>query len=96
MRLPKSEMSKALVFGLLFGTLLGLMSYALRATLGPADVSVDAVLLITYFMSYPVYVVIHRLRGGVGRPKGLSVVYSTSFILWIATFETLVRGLGAP
>lgn len=96
MRLPKSEMSKALMFGLLFGIFLGLISYALRAMLGFTYVGVDAVLLITYFMSYPVYTAIRRLRGGVGRPKGLSVVYSTSFILWIATFEILVRGLGAP
>ncbi|MEM3948933.1 MAG: hypothetical protein QXM76_05005, partial [Zestosphaera sp.] len=75
---------------------LGFMAYAWRATLGPTNMSVDIVLLTTYLVSYPIYVAVHRMRGGGGRPRGLSLIYSSSFIAWIAVFEMLVRGLGAP
>ncbi len=94
MRGLKSEASKALVFGLSFGVILGFISYVLRASLGTAEVLVDLVLLTTYFASYPIYMITYRLKGGSGRPKGISIIYSASFIFWIATFEILARFLG--
>ncbi|MEM2021412.1 MAG: hypothetical protein QXP80_04210 [Zestosphaera sp.] len=94
MRRLKSEASKTLVFGLSFGVVLGFISYALRASLGTTEVFVDLILLTTYFASYPIYMIMYRLKGGLGRPKGISIIYSVSFIIWIATFEILVRYLG--
>ncbi|MEO3992862.1 MAG: hypothetical protein QN229_00900 [Desulfurococcaceae archaeon TW002] len=93
MKFLKSWFGKAFTYGFFFGVFLGILSYILRIVVPQASMFSDYILVITYFMCYPIYVAIHKVLLGLGRPKGVSIVYSVSFIMWIATYEIIMRYL---
>ncbi len=93
MKFLKSWFGRAFTYSFLFGVFLGVLSYVLRAVVPQTSMFSDYVLVITYFMCYPIYAAIHKVLLGLSRPKGVSIVYSVSFIMWITTYEVIMRYL---
>jgi hypothetical protein len=93
MRFLDTWFGRAFTYSLFFGVFLGVLSYSLRAAVPQASPFSDYALVITYLMCYPIYMALHKALGGLGRPRGVSVVYSTSFVMWIATYEIITRYL---
>lgn len=93
MKFLKLWFGRAFTYGFSFGVFLGILSYMLRIAAPQVSAFSDYLLVITYFMCYPIYVIIHRVLGELGRPRGVSIVYSVSFIMWITTYEVIMRYL---
>lgn len=93
MKFLKSWFGKAFTYSFFFGVFLGILSYMLRIIVPQTTTFSDYILVITYFMCYPIYATIHKVLWGLGRPRGVSIVYSVSFIMWITTYEVIMRYL---
>ncbi|MEM4594577.1 MAG: hypothetical protein QXU80_06040 [Zestosphaera sp.] len=93
MEFLKSWFGRAFTYGFSFGVFLGILSYVMRVVVPQATVLSDYVLVLAYFMCYPIYIAVHKVLGGLGRPRGVSIVYSVSFIMWITTYEVIMRYL---
>lgn len=95
MKFLKSWIGRALTYSFFFGVFLGALSYMLRNSVLQTSTFSDYILVFTYFMCYPIYMVIHKVLGGLGRPRGVSIVYSVSFITWITIYEIIMRYLAS-
>lgn len=93
MKFLESWFGRAFTYGFSFGVFLGILSYALKTAAPQTSVFSDYILVITYFTCYPIYVIISRVMEGLNRPRGVSIVYSVSFIMWITTYEVIMRYL---
>ncbi|MGC8975848.1 MAG: hypothetical protein ACP5KB_06615 [Thermoprotei archaeon] len=93
MKFLKSWVGRALTYSFFFGVFLGVLSYILKNLVPQASMFSDYILVFTYFTCYPVYVVLHKVLGGLGRPRGVSITYSVSFITWITIYEIIMRYL---
>ena len=93
MKFLESWFGRAFAYGFFFGVFLGILSYALKTVTPQVSMFSDYVLVFTYFMCYPIYMIIHKVLRETGRPRGVSIVYSVSFIIWITTYEIIMRYL---